>query len=122
MYACPSLPGILKSSALRGSGSTVQADERSAIAHEIMALGVPGLLRLIYPTVYHVSDTSGSWGTQAPGQGVVMPATVPASLVYLDPQVCKAASDNTSRCTLRAAGGILARHWACVGAVAVARH
>lgn len=80
--------GILKSSALRGTGSTVQSDERTAIAHEIMALGVPGLLRLIYPTVYHVSDVSGAWGTQAPGQAVVMPSTVPASLVYLDPQVC----------------------------------
>lgn len=81
-------PGILKSSALRGTGSTVQADERSAIAHEIMALGVSGLLRVIYPTVYHVSDASGGWGVEAHGQAVVMPPTVPASLVYLDPQVC----------------------------------
>lgn len=79
--------GILKGTALRGSGSTVNADERIAVGHDVMAAAVPGLIRLVYPQLYPVHDPSGDWGKpQGPDGDIVVPGTVPDSIAFMDPQ------------------------------------
>lgn len=40
----------------------VPNDERSAVAFDLMAAGVPALLRLCYPGVYQVGQADGDWG------------------------------------------------------------
>lgn len=78
--------GLLKTSALRGSGRDVNTDERAAVGYQIMTGCVPELLRLIYPACYRVDDPSGNWGRdRGDGSGVELPSTAPAGLEYFDP-------------------------------------
>ena len=44
------------------SSAQVPNDERSAVAFDLMAAGVPALLRLCYPGVYQVGQPDGEWG------------------------------------------------------------
>lgn len=78
--------GLLKSSALRGTGRDVNADERAAVASHVATASVPALLRIAYPATYPVHDPAGNWGKAPAGCGpVALPASTPAGLEYLDP-------------------------------------
>ena len=68
----------------RGGGKDVNADERIAVGHEIMAAPVDVLCRLVYPSLYPLHDPSGNWGTEDPASGAVpLPPTMALSLTQL---------------------------------------
>lgn len=75
------LLGLVKSTAFRGTGRDVAADERSAAAHSLMAAPVDDTLLLAYPDIYDVSQAEGTWGTEQGGK-VVLPPMVPPSLGF----------------------------------------
>eukprot|EP00877_Chromochloris_zofingiensis_P002473 jgi/Chrzof1/12226/Cz06g26070.t1 len=73
--------GLIKSTAFRG-GREVNADERAAMTHVLMAASVDETLHLAYPDCYMVHDASGDWGQEINGR-VCLPPTVPASLSFM---------------------------------------
>ena len=78
--------GLLKTSALRGSGRDVNTDERAAVAHEIITGSTSDIIKLIYPSCYRVDHEQGDWGLVAGGSNsVTLPSTTPAGLEYFDP-------------------------------------
>ena len=42
-------------------------DERIAVGLDLMSASVPTMLRLLYPNLYVVHDTSGDWGKPLKG-------------------------------------------------------
>lgn len=80
--------GLMKTSALRGSGRDVNADERAAVAAQLTMCPIDSALRLCYPACYRVDLPSGNWGKgEALGEAgaIELPSTVPAGLEYFDP-------------------------------------
>ena len=52
--------GLTKSSALRGSGRDVNVDERIVAGQDLIAASVPQTLRVAYPELYALHDSSGA--------------------------------------------------------------
>ena len=81
--------GLLKTTALRGSGKDVNTDERAAVGAQIVTAPVVDIVKLCYPSCYRVDDRTGDWGRPRDGEGpsgqIVLPSTAPAGLEYFDP-------------------------------------
>lgn len=78
--------GLIKSTAFRGSGREVNADERIAALHSLMEAPVEATLTAAYPDVFALHDASVPWGQPADGREggkVQLPPTVPATLAYM---------------------------------------
>lgn len=61
----------------------MNADERIAVGHFLMAGGVEAVARLAYPTAYALHDPSGPWGMEQQDGSVPVPAAVPLSAAVL---------------------------------------
>eukprot|EP00198_Chlamydomonas_reinhardtii_P012637 XP_001701974.1 COP-II coat subunit [Chlamydomonas reinhardtii] len=75
--------GLMKCAAFRGGAKDVNADERIAVGHFLMAGGVEAVARLAYPTAYALHDPSGPWGMEQQDGSVPVPAAVPLSAAVL---------------------------------------
>jgi len=76
--------GAIKCAALRGGAKDVNADERIAVGHELMAAPVEALCRAVYPDLYPLHDTSSDWGIEASDGTLMLPPTQPLSMAYMD--------------------------------------
>lgn len=77
--------GMLKCSAIRGSGRDVNTDERAAVGHSIITGSAYDIVKLCYPSCYPVHSPSGNWGMVDDAGRCQLPSTVPAGLEYFDP-------------------------------------
>ena len=56
------VPGLTKSSALRGGHRDVNADERVVVGQDLVAASVAQTLRVAYPDLFVLHDPSGEAG------------------------------------------------------------
>ncbi|GLI64093.1 hypothetical protein VaNZ11_007265, partial [Volvox africanus] len=76
--------GLMKCAAFRGGAKDVNADERIAVGHFLMAGGVDAVARLVYPAAFPLHNPSGPWGIEQEDGSVQLPPTVPLSMAWLE--------------------------------------
>ncbi|GIL72053.1 hypothetical protein Vretimale_545 [Volvox reticuliferus] len=76
--------GLMKCAAFRGGAKDVNADERIAVGHFLMAGGVDAVARLVYPAAFPLHNPSGPWGIEQEDGSVPLPPTVPLNMAWLE--------------------------------------